>query len=130
MSQVPDIIALISKTRISGFFALSILILLFIYPNPDGMIFSLLRASFIGIAILLFFEIFKSNNNFKSNDSYFEAEKELREDTKMNDVSLRVRFLMDLMADIMPGFGIAYYEYSNQSDCFLLVETAGEDIGL
>ena len=129
MSQVRDIIALISKTRISGFFALSILILLFIYPNPDGMIFSLLRASFIGIAILLFFEIFKSNNNFKSNDSYFETEKELREDTKMNDVSLRVRFLMDLMADIMPGFGIAYYEYSNQSDCFLLVETAGEDIG-
>ena len=93
------------------------------------MIFSLLRTLFIGIATFLFIELFKSNKNFKSKNSYFQTEKESKEDTKMNDVSLRIRFLMDLMADIMPGFGIAYYEYSNQSDCFLLVETAGEDIG-
>ncbi len=129
MSQVRDIIALISKTRIGIFFALTILILLFIYPSPDGMVFSLLRTSFIVIVTLLFFELFKSNKNFKSNNSYFRTEKESKEDTEMNDVSLRIRFLMDLMADIMPGFGMAYYEYSNQSDSFLLVETAGEDIG-
>ena len=129
MSQVQDIIALISKTRIGIFFALTILMLLFIYPSPDGMIFSLLRTLFIGIATFLFIELFKSNKNFKSKNSYFQTEKESKEDTKMNDVSLRIRFLMDLMADIMPGFGIAYYEYSNQSDSFLLVEIAGEDIG-
>ncbi len=47
----------------------------------------------------------------------------------MNDVSFRVRFLMDLMSDIMPSFGIAYYDFSINSERFSLVETAGEDVG-
>ncbi|MBF89944.1 MAG: hypothetical protein CMG75_09910 [Candidatus Marinimicrobia bacterium] len=59
--QLRDIIILIRKTRIDIFFALAILFFLFIYLIQIGMVFYLLRTSFISVAIIIFLELHKTN---------------------------------------------------------------------
>ncbi len=44
------------------------------------------------------------------------------------DIAMRSRFIIDLLADAMPGFGIAYYGYSYSSSSLSLNQTAGEEV--
>lgn len=132
MSDVRQLYSFLNKRRIGSIFAFLILLLLFIYPNPDGIIFNLLRASFLGIGVLIFLQLYKTRNKDNLTDSSIdELSLETNDSTELSkkpDVSLRVRFIMDLMAEAMPGFGFAYYDYRGFSEQFLLVETSGENI--
>ncbi|MEE2877074.1 MAG: sensor domain-containing diguanylate cyclase [Candidatus Neomarinimicrobiota bacterium] len=130
MSGLRHALALSSRT--GAIVAFAILFLLFIYPNPDGVVFSLLRAAFLGIIVLVFLELYREKNlNHTASASpdlpiaknLSDIEKELS-----SAATPKLSFIMNLIAETMPGFGIAYYEHAGELGPLALKETAGENV--
>ncbi|MBH31986.1 MAG: hypothetical protein CMG71_08425 [Candidatus Marinimicrobia bacterium] len=112
--------------------AFVVLLLLFVYPTPDGIIFGLLRAVFLGIVVLIFFELYreKYKNHSVSSVNHLPVREDLPDTGSISssDKAPTVAFITNLMADTMPGFGIAYYNRSREHAPLTLMETSGKDV--
>ena len=112
--------------------AFTVLLLLFIYPRPDGIIFGLLRAVFLGIVVLISLELFRDKNQNHSASAL--PDLPVREDPSDAERISSSRkppalaFITNLLADTMPGFGIAYYNRAGEHGPLTLIDTAGEDV--
>ena len=123
-----------NSSRIGIILAFVVLFLLFVYPNPAGLIFGLLRMAFLGLAVFLFIQFYQQEQKrgfpasgrgdtltmLKNQPTSLEEE--------VKGLAVEGRFIIDLLADAMPGFGIAYYSYNDSSPSLSLSQTAGEEV--
>ena len=125
--------ALSSDGRTVALVAIAVLFLLFIYPKPDGLLFGLLRAAFLGIIVLVSLEFYREKNQNSVAPQSLDIPVTEHSSQSTNEsqppASPRLPFIMDLMADTMPGFGVAYYEHAQELEPLTLRETSGEDVG-
>ncbi|HJM86338.1 MAG TPA: hypothetical protein QGH71_07010, partial [Candidatus Marinimicrobia bacterium] len=69
MSRLRHAFSSDNSSKIGVILAFAILFLLFVYPNPEGLIFGLLRVAFLGLAVFLFIQFYQQEKKIGSTDS-------------------------------------------------------------
>ncbi|MDP6296675.1 MAG: sensor domain-containing diguanylate cyclase [Candidatus Marinimicrobia bacterium] len=69
MSRLRHAFSSDNSSKIGVILAFAILFLLFVYPNPEGLIFGLLRMAFLGLAVFLFIQFYQQEKKIGSTDS-------------------------------------------------------------
>lgn len=121
--------------KVGAGLAFVVLFVLFVYPNPEGVIFGLLRMGLLGLALLLFLQLYQKDRRSKplsSREGTMDVSGEQVESSggeQQADNPRRVQFIVDTLSEAIPGFGIACYDYRSSESSLMLRKTAGENVG-
>ena len=69
MSRLRHAFSSDNSRKIGVILAFAVLFLLFVYPNPEGLIFGLLRMAFLGLAVFLFTQFYQQEKKIRSTNS-------------------------------------------------------------